>query len=54
MGCPVPLVGDFHFNGHKLLAEVPECATALSKYRINPGNVARQSVWRHDRGGPAV
>ncbi len=41
MGCPVPLVGDFHFNGHKLLAEVPECATALSKYRINPGNVGR-------------
>jgi (E)-4-hydroxy-3-methylbut-2-enyl-diphosphate synthase len=41
MNCPVPLVGDFHFNGHKLLAEVPECAVALSKYRINPGNVGR-------------
>jgi (E)-4-hydroxy-3-methylbut-2-enyl-diphosphate synthase len=37
----VPLVGDFHFNGHKLLAEVPECAAALAKYRINPGNVGR-------------
>ncbi|MEY3572862.1 MAG: 4-hydroxy-3-methylbut-2-en-yl diphosphate synthase [Pseudomonadota bacterium] len=43
MNCPVPLVGDFHFNGHKLLAEVPECALALSKYRINPGNVGRGS-----------
>jgi (E)-4-hydroxy-3-methylbut-2-enyl-diphosphate synthase len=41
MNCPVPLVGDFHFNGHKLLAEVPACAEALSKYRINPGNVGR-------------
>lgn len=41
MNCPVPLVGDFHFNGHKLLAEVPECAEALSKYRINPGNVGK-------------
>lgn len=41
MNCPVPLVGDFHFNGHKLLAEVPECAQALSKYRINPGNVGK-------------
>ncbi len=41
MNCPVPLVGDFHFNGHKLLAEVPDCAVALSKYRINPGNVGR-------------
>ncbi len=40
-GCNVPLVGDFHFNGHKLLAEFPECATALAKYRINPGNVGR-------------
>ena len=35
----VPLIGDFHFNGHRLLAQVPECARALSKYRINPGNV---------------
>ena len=41
MGVDVPLVGDFHFNGHKLLASVPECAEALSKYRINPGNVGR-------------
>jgi (E)-4-hydroxy-3-methylbut-2-enyl-diphosphate synthase len=40
-GCNVPLVGDFHFNGHKLLAEVPGCAQALAKYRINPGNVGR-------------
>jgi len=37
----VPLVGDFHFNGHRLLSEVPECAAALAKYRINPGNVGR-------------
>src|SRR5216117_2961550 len=41
MGCDVPLVGDFHFNGHKLLAEHPDCALALAKYRINPGNVGR-------------
>jgi (E)-4-hydroxy-3-methylbut-2-enyl-diphosphate synthase len=41
MGCDVPLVGDFHFNGHKLLAEHPECARVLAKYRINPGNVGR-------------
>ena len=41
IGCNVPLVGDFHFNGHKLLAAVPECAQALSKYRINPGNVGK-------------
>src|SRR5467141_351511 len=40
-GCDVPLVGDFHFNGHKLLAEHPDCARALAKYRINPGNVGR-------------
>jgi len=40
-GCNVPLVGDFHFNGHKLLAEAPGCAQALAKYRINPGNVGR-------------
>ncbi len=39
MGCDVPLVGDFHFNGHKLLRRYPECAQALAKYRINPGNV---------------
>ena len=41
MGCSVPLVGDFHFNGHKLLAEHPDCAAALAKYRINPGNVGK-------------
>jgi len=39
--CFVPLVGDFHFNGHKLLTEHPECAQALAKYRINPGNVGK-------------
>jgi (E)-4-hydroxy-3-methylbut-2-enyl-diphosphate synthase len=39
MGIDVPLVGDFHFNGHKLLTDYPECAKALSKYRINPGNM---------------
>ena len=39
LGCDVPLVGDFHYNGHKLLTEYPECAQALAKYRINPGNV---------------
>jgi (E)-4-hydroxy-3-methylbut-2-enyl-diphosphate synthase len=41
VGCHVPLIGDFHFNGHKLLSAVPECAQALAKYRINPGNVGR-------------
>jgi (E)-4-hydroxy-3-methylbut-2-enyl-diphosphate synthase len=41
IGIRVPLVGDFHFNGHKLLREVPECGIALAKYRINPGNVGR-------------
>lgn len=41
MGCHVPLVGDFHFNGHKLLTAYPECAKALSKFRINPGNVGQ-------------
>ena len=41
MNIEVPLVGDFHFNGHKLLSEVPECAQMLDKYRINPGNVGR-------------
>ena len=41
MGITVPLVGDFHFNGHKLLSEVPEAASALSKLRINPGNVGK-------------
>ncbi len=41
LGVDVPLIGDFHFNGHKLLATHPGCAEALSKYRINPGNVGR-------------
>jgi (E)-4-hydroxy-3-methylbut-2-enyl-diphosphate synthase len=42
-GCTVPIIGDFHFNGHKLLEKYPACAEALSKYRINPGNVGRGS-----------
>ena len=42
-GCDVPLVGDFHFNGHKLLKKFPECASFLDKYRINPGNVGKGS-----------
>ena len=41
--CHVPIVGDFHFNGHKLLQSFPECAKALAKYRINPGNVGKGS-----------
>ena len=41
MGIDVPLVGDFHYNGHTLLTEYPDCAAALSKYRINPGNVGK-------------
>jgi (E)-4-hydroxy-3-methylbut-2-enyl-diphosphate synthase len=40
-GCTVPLVGDFHYNGHKLLTQHPDCAKALAKYRINPGNVGK-------------
>jgi (E)-4-hydroxy-3-methylbut-2-enyl-diphosphate synthase len=43
LGCEVPLIGDFHFNGHKLLTEHPACAEALAKFRINPGNVGRGS-----------
>ncbi len=39
LGCTVPLIGDFHYNGHQLLKKYPECAQALAKYRINPGNV---------------
>ena len=42
-GIHVPLIGDFHFNGHKLLKDYPDCAAALAKYRINPGNVGRGS-----------
>jgi (E)-4-hydroxy-3-methylbut-2-enyl-diphosphate synthase len=45
-GVDVPLVGDFHYNGHTLLREFPDCADALAKYRINPGNVGRGA--RHD------
>ena len=41
MGVKVPLIGDFHYNGHRLLSEFPDCAKALSKYRINPGNVGK-------------
>ncbi len=41
LGCRVPLVGDFHYNGHKLLTQYPDCASALAKYRINPGNVGK-------------
>ncbi|MBC7700786.1 flavodoxin-dependent (E)-4-hydroxy-3-methylbut-2-enyl-diphosphate synthase [Aquabacterium sp.] len=41
MGIDVPLVGDFHYNGHRLLTDYPECAKTLSKYRINPGNVGK-------------
>ena len=43
LGCDVPLVGDFHYNGHKLLVQYPDCAQALAKYRINPGNVGKGS-----------
>ena len=43
LGCNVPLVGDFHFNGHRLLTQYPEAARALAKYRINPGNVGKGS-----------
>ncbi len=43
MGINVPLVGDFHFNGHRLLTQHPACAEALAKLRINPGNVGRGS-----------
>ena len=41
MGVDVPLIGDFHYNGHRLLTDFPDCAQALSKYRINPGNVGK-------------
>jgi (E)-4-hydroxy-3-methylbut-2-enyl-diphosphate synthase len=46
IGCRVPLVGDFHYNGHKLLTQFPDCARALAKYRINPGNVGKGA--KHD------
>ncbi|HEU0219713.1 MAG TPA: flavodoxin-dependent (E)-4-hydroxy-3-methylbut-2-enyl-diphosphate synthase [Gallionella sp.] len=44
LGCDVPLVGDFHYNGHRLLSGFPECAQVLAKYRINPGNVGRNRI----------
>jgi (E)-4-hydroxy-3-methylbut-2-enyl-diphosphate synthase len=47
MGIDVPLIGDFHYNGHRLLTDYPECAQALSKYRINPGNVGKGD--KHDK-----
>ena len=47
MGIDVPLIGDFHYNGHRLLTDFPACAQALSKYRINPGNVGKGE--KHDR-----
>ena len=47
MGIDVPLVGDFHYNGHRLLTDYPACAQALSKYRINPGNVGKGT--KHDK-----
>jgi len=53
LGAGVPLVGDFHFNGHKLLTEVPECAMALAKLRINPGNVGQGSR-RDDQFGAMI
>ena len=43
LDCTVPLIGDFHYNGHRLLTQYPECAAALAKYRINPGNVGQGS-----------
>ena len=51
LGCDVPLVGDFHYNGHLLLAQHPDCARTLAKYRINPGNVGGK---RHDEHFRAI
>lgn len=50
-GVPVPVIGDFHYNGHLLLTRHPECARALAKYRINPGNVGGK---RHDENFRAI
>ena len=51
-GCDAPIIGDFHYNGHVLLTKYPDCARALDKYRINPGNVgdgpAPRRAVRHD------
>src|ERR1700741_4958850 len=52
MAAAVPLVGDFHYNGHTLLAENPACAEALDKYRINPGNVGFKA--KRDRQFSAI
>jgi len=51
LGCRVPIVGDFHFNGHQLLARYPDCARTLAKYRVNPGNVGGK---RHDENFRAI
>jgi (E)-4-hydroxy-3-methylbut-2-enyl-diphosphate synthase len=51
LGAPVPIVGDFHYNGHLLLTRYPDCARALAKYRINPGNVGGK---RHDENFRAI
>ena len=51
-GYNVPIIGDFHFNGHTLLSKYPECAKALSKYRINPGNVGKRG--KHDENFTAI
>jgi (E)-4-hydroxy-3-methylbut-2-enyl-diphosphate synthase len=51
MGLSVPIIGDFHYNGHLLLARYPDCARALAKYRINPGNVGGK---RHDENFRAI
>jgi (E)-4-hydroxy-3-methylbut-2-enyl-diphosphate synthase len=51
LGTPVPIIGDFHYNGHLLLTRYPECARALAKYRINPGNVGGK---RHDENFRAI
>jgi (E)-4-hydroxy-3-methylbut-2-enyl-diphosphate synthase len=51
LGHPVPVIGDFHYNGHLLLAKYPDCARALAKYRINPGNVGAK---RHDENFRAI
>src|SRR5580700_6120262 len=49
LGTPVPIIGDFHYNGHLLLAKYPRCAAALAKYRINPGNVGGKRRDEHFR-----
>src|ERR1700694_1304566 len=51
-GCTVPIIGDFHYNGHVLLTKYPECAAALDKYRINPGNVGAGQ--RRDEQSPTI